>query len=303
MSFWKNYLSHHKGQNKSMTQLSQSYKKCLKVMTWNVLARMATKHNAEEHAYQPVGIKGTEEHIEQTMKRFEIILSDIIKSDMDILFLQEVDYNLFYYLQKYISKDYNIFFNSVQDYRFTDQSETFGTAVLWKKKRFVVKKTIETNSKDNKYSYKNCNAVLLYDKNTKKTFYCLSIHLSGKNMETNNLLLKDTFKKIDKKYPFIISGDFNCSFVLTDCLQNYKLLKDLDTFQFKKKDISTCNFDFNNKNKEALIDSIFFSQFSGITYKIGKSNCKLSLYNNKKPYSNIKLGSDHFWIQGLIQFL
>ena len=89
MSFWKNYISQHKGQNKSMTQLSQSYKKCLKVMTWNVLARMATKHNAEEHAYQPVGIKGTEEHIEQTMKRFEIILSDITKSDMDILFLQE----------------------------------------------------------------------------------------------------------------------------------------------------------------------------------------------------------------------
>jgi hypothetical protein len=41
MSFWKNYISHHKGQNKSMTQLFQSYKKCLKVMTWNVLARMA----------------------------------------------------------------------------------------------------------------------------------------------------------------------------------------------------------------------------------------------------------------------
>ena len=80
-------------------------------------------------------------------------------------------------------------------------------------------------------------------------------------------------------------------------------MKDLDTFQFKKKDISTCNFDFNNKNKEALIDSIFFSQFTGITYKMGKSNCKLSLYNNKKPYSNIKLGSDHFWIKGLIQFL
>ena len=32
MSFWKNYISHHKGHNKSMTQLSQSYKKCLKVI-------------------------------------------------------------------------------------------------------------------------------------------------------------------------------------------------------------------------------------------------------------------------------
>ena len=93
MSFWKNYISHHKGQKKSITQLSQSYKKCLKVMTWNVLARMATKHNAEEHAYQPVGIKGTEEHIEQIMKRFESISSHKTKWGWDILLLPGGDWN------------------------------------------------------------------------------------------------------------------------------------------------------------------------------------------------------------------
>lgn len=308
MSFWKDFLIFNKGKGKKTNELSEEYAKCVKLMTWNVLARSPTKYFHKEHSYLPLGEEGISEHIEQTMNRYKIILEEIKKMDADVLFLQEMDYNLYYYLKKHINGRYKIFFNSVADSRTKDQSNSFGTGILWKKQRFVLRKSYEINSNTDKYSWKNSNTTLLYDKISDKTFYCISIHLSGSNMDSNLLLLNDTFKKINKKYPFIIAGDLNCRYHLSDCLKKYYMLNDLNTYKFKKNDISTCSFDFFKKvkDKKALIDSILFnSKIQGITYKIEKHSCKTKLYEkkDKKIYSNINYGSDHFWIKGLIQFL
>lgn len=303
MTFWRAFLNFNRGKKKNIQELSREYLDTIKIMTWNVLARKATRYQSNEHMYHPDAIKHLSEHIEQTIRRYELIFEQIEKNDMDIIFLQEVDVNLYTYMKKHLKNDYQIIFNPVLDNNSNNQSLSFGTAILFKNKRFLLNKTYEINSKSDKYAWKNATVALLNDKKNKKgSFYCISIHLSGSQTEKNIELLKDTFKKIKKEIPILIAGDFNCRYLLSDCLLKYDQFKELNTFKIKKKDISTCTFDYDNKHKKSLIDGIFFSKkFEPITYQIGKHKCQKKLYQKNENYSDINYGSDHFWIKGLIQ--
>ena len=304
MTFWKDFLKYKKGRGKNVNELSRDYINTIKIMTWNVLAPKATKYQSVEHKYHPQSVKGLSEHIEQTIRRYELIFQEIVKKDMDIICLQEVDSNLFAYMKKHLKDEYQIIFYPVFDNNSNNQSFSFGTAVLFKIKRFQIKKKNEINSKTNKYQWKNSTIVLLKDKKTDKLFYVVSIHLSGSNPEKNIELIGDTIKKMKKDIPFIIAGDFNCRYLLSDCLSKYEKFSELKTFKFKKNDISTCSFDYDAKYKESLIDGVFFSKnFNGINYKIGKYSCEKKLYKETKnnSYSDVVFGSDHFWIKGLLE--
>ena len=303
MTFWKDFLKFKKGKGKNINELLREYINTIKIMSWNVLAPQATKFHSLEHKYYPQTIKGLSEHIEQTIKRYELIFVELNKKNMDIICLQEVDSNLFAYMKKHLKEEYQIIFYPVFNNDSNDQSFSFGTAILFKIKRFQLKKKYEINSKTNKYQWKNSTIVLVKDKKTDKLFYIISIHMSGSKSEKNIELITDTIKKMKKDIPFIIAGDFNCRYLLSDCLSKYEKFSELETFKFKDGDISTCTFDYDTKNKESLIDGVFFSSdFNGINYKIGKHSCNKKIYKEKKNnYSEGVFGSDHFWIKGLLE--
>ena len=84
MTFWKDFLKFKKGNGKKINELSREYINTIKIMSWNVLAPKATKYQSVEHKYHPQTVKGLSEHIEQTIRRYELIFKEIVS----LLFFQ-----------------------------------------------------------------------------------------------------------------------------------------------------------------------------------------------------------------------
>lgn len=297
----KNKSSEKKSSKKKTSKKKSSKNKSSKfnIMTWNVLTRKATQYRWKSHNY----FKKLNEHMEQTLQRYKIILNNINKYKPHILCLQEFDYNLFYYLKKHLDTKYNILFQPNPSKTTYYKHDTYGTSIIWDKTRFTHKKEISVNINDKlikSATQKNSTIILFFDKKTKKTFNCVSIHLAGNNKNEVDLLINETFKNINNNYPIIICGDFNCRHNVTNCLKKYKEFKNLKMFKFKKNDHTTCTFDYDNKYPKSLIDGIYFTNnIKPTSYNIGKKSCKIPIYKKttKNNYSDIKLGSDHFWIK------
>lgn len=294
-----------KNKNPSNKKNKSSSSEKINIMTWNILARITTRYRWKIHNF----LENLSEHIEQTLNRYQLILNEIKKHKQDIYCLQEVDYNFVYYIKKHLDKKYSIFFEPNSDNSKYKKNNLYGTAIIWDKTRFKSKKKMAidiNNKKLKKYTQKNSTVILFFDKKTKKQFNCVSIHLSGTNKEERYLLIDETFKKLDKKYPIIICGDFNCKYNITNCINEHKQLKNLNTFKYKKTDYSTCIFDYDNKFPKALIDGIFYTDtINLIKHNIGKKkSCKNPIYKkNSNNYSDTASGSDHFWLKGTFQII
>ena len=233
----------------------------IKVMSYNVLARGATPYQNHGYSFENIReipiidsqIPKTDsqiqmpkpyEHIEQTMKRYELIKKEIQDKSPDIVLLQEVDNYFFTYILKELSY-YDGYFKTIVPELKGDLSLLFSTAVLWKKKMFDCKtfKTldnemathnVEHNQTANVYpetiSFHNKNATFvtldtLDERKHKKSIIVVSFHLPGDKKNQNlftqqkqNLLnyindhlrkkLENSENSENSKY-IIIGGDLN----------------------------------------------------------------------------------------------
>ena len=56
MTFWRAFLNFNRGKKKNIQELSREYLDTIKIMTWNVLARKATRYQSNEQMYHPDAI-------------------------------------------------------------------------------------------------------------------------------------------------------------------------------------------------------------------------------------------------------
>lgn len=116
------------------------------VMSYNVLARGATKFQHEKHNFKFEAnnsvaggpIVEVYEHIEQTIQRYEKIKREIENQDPDIVLLQEVDNYFFTYILKHLNNYRGYFKQFVPNLKEKDLSLNFSTAVLWNNQKFIL---------------------------------------------------------------------------------------------------------------------------------------------------------------------
>jgi mRNA deadenylase 3'-5' endonuclease subunit Ccr4 len=216
----------------------------IKVMSYNVLARGATPYQNHGYTFEnkreiqktdsQIEMPKPYEHIEQTMKRYELIKKEIQYKDPDIVLLQEVDNYFFTYILKELSY-YDGYFKTIVPAPKGDLSLLFSTAVLWKKKMFIYKTSkpldneiakhnVVHNQTANVYpetiSFHNKNATFvtldtLDERNPNKSIIVVSFHLPGdknnKNLFTQEKqnLLNYINAHLPKNEYIIIGGDLN----------------------------------------------------------------------------------------------
>jgi endonuclease/exonuclease/phosphatase family metal-dependent hydrolase len=289
----------------------------IKVMTYNVLARDATRFQSEFHQFrfnnysnmyydckdlnkQPhfaindetarIVSKNDKEHIEQTIKRYELIKREIEEKNPDIILLQEVDFTFFSYILKHL-KQYRGFFKILIWDKDANASTSFGTAIMWNADKFECKhgNTIDTTSADTEYTSKcisngnkkdpfqgkNATVVRLTHTVSQKQVTAVSVHLPGDSSSgypsnsTRELIVDKIVKEVESDAQVIIGGDLNCPLFSqqNECFTKIleKLTNTYDRLSFLNQPMTntTCSFDYAPKggNKNELIDTIFFKGF------------------------------------------
>ena len=95
-----------------------------KIMTYNVLAHFATKHNEL--------LKPTVEEDTEMTQRYNIIVKTLQESDCDVILLQEVDNTLFNKFTQELP-EYTSYSNVVN----YNNNARFETCILFKKPKFI----------------------------------------------------------------------------------------------------------------------------------------------------------------------
>ena len=292
----------------------------IKIMTYNVLAYSATKHNK-------ILNKNSETFLERDA-RYEIIIATLNDSDCDVILLQEVDPTLFDKIKKKLL-NYSAISSDVINNGGIDNGR-FETCVLFKIDKFETNYSIYFISSDDRTTYDGKNAVAINLKLNDHDLTFVSLHLSGKDETAAKQLLTDIEKNVKDRKNVIVAGDFNCDFDgcdVPECnLCQTKLTQDEvkrilnnntvnggfnEAICMKKcTSKTTCSFDYANESindTAAVIDRIFYKGFifNQTTYQIITPGC---IGNNAKIWNrsdgadteNIVINaSDHFPVMGV----
>ncbi len=277
--------------SKKLLEKSTQY---LRVMSWNILARGATKYHFESRV---------SENESQTEKRYNKIMSQIVGKNPDIVLLQEVDYIFFMSFKLKYWNDYDIIFSQFPGDNVANES--FGTAMIFKKGKFKNKITYEyIDSLDKEeYGYKNALILNLID-NRNRPMVFITTHLSGSNVDTAvNLLnkIKDKLDSVSDTTVVVMGGDFNCDLnnVEGGCGEGIRNIveRDMDlkrSLQETAEPVSTCSFDYSDTKDSALIDQIYYNNLNELNSFVDKTmEC-----DDRKIWDegsdNIYYPSDHF---------
>jgi exonuclease III len=220
------------------------------IMSYNVLARGATHHMKNKHRYL-IGDNSQLEHIEQSLKRYNIIKDEIKHNNPDVVLLQEVDSDFFNFILEKLTIYEGYFHIFIPQKESTERpmelSNYFGTAIIWNKDKFktVFSKTLDSSEymkseiykksiseidgggKKDVFGNKNATIVSLKVKDENlllkakhENLIIVSLHLSGDINKSNKatpekiLLLEYVLDELNKLHPtyIVIGGDFNCPF-------------------------------------------------------------------------------------------
>jgi hypothetical protein len=164
-----------------------------KIMSYNVLARETTHFHNNSHNFKfdknsnllHTQIPFQNEHIEQTIQRFDKIKIEIEKQAPDIVLLQEVDNYFFTYIMKHL-QDYDGYFNLFIPTINKELSIKHGTSIIWRKNKFILNEVLTLdaelyrNKKKQDINLGNSNATYVKLKernNLEETILVASIHL------------------------------------------------------------------------------------------------------------------------------
>ena len=308
---------------------SKPSKEEIKIMTYNVLAHCATKHNEL--------LEKNLEKIEEMTQRYNKIVNTLDNSECDVILLQEVDKTLF---EQFTDKLINYTaYSNVVNYK---NNARFETCVLFNKSKFICKKKTFISSEDkNIYDGKNAYTITLESiLNKGKEITFVSVHLSGKDKIASKNLLTEIGTIVSSDDNVIVAGDFNCDYTdpssglcqtgLTKeiiikylngeikddklnsnfkeavCGDDVSYVSENETEVLKKcgEKVTTCHFDYATEsasNKKALIDRIFYKGvvFNHNTYDIITPGCDNYQIWTRPIMSPIKNASDHFPLIGV----
>ena len=308
---------------------SKPSKEEIKIMTYNVLAHCATKHNEL--------LEKNLEKIEEMTQRYNKIVNTLDNSECDVILLQEVDKTLF---EQFTDKLINYTaYSNVVNYK---NNARFETCVLFNKSKFICKKKTFISSEDkNIYDGKNAYTITLESiLNKGKEITFVSVHLSGKNETASKNLLTEIGTIVSSYDNVIVAGDFNCDYTDSDsglcqtgltkeiiikylngeikddklnsnfkeavCGDDVSYVSENETEVLKKcgEKVTTCHFDYATEsasNKKALIDRIFYKGvvFNHNTYDIITPGCDNYQIWTRPKMSPIKDASDHFPLIGV----
>ena len=308
---------------------SKPSKEEIKIMTYNVLAHCATKHNEL--------LEKNLEKIEEMTQRYNKIVNTLDNSECDVILLQEVDKTLF---EQFTDKLINYTaYSNVVNYK---NNARFETCVLFNKSKFICKKkTFISRKAKNIYDGKNAYTITLESiLNKGKEITFVSVHLSGKNETASKNLLTEIGTIVSSDDNVIVAGDFNCDYTdpssglcqtgLTKeiiikylngeikddklnsnfkeavCGDDVSYVSENETEVLKKcgEKVTTCHFDYATEsasNKKALIDRIFYKGvvFNHNTYDIITPGCDNYQIWTRPKMSPIKDASDHFPLIGV----
>jgi mRNA deadenylase 3'-5' endonuclease subunit Ccr4 len=268
----------------------------LKVMSWNILARYATKYHFDPNI--------NEEEC-QTNNRHNKIMEIISQNYPDIVLLQEVDYIFYMSFKLNQWSHYDIIFSQYPGESYSEDSKgSFGTAIIFKKEKFKNKITYEYINSINRMDYDNKNALILslIDNNEKHMTF-VSTHLSGKkNDASENLLnqIKDKLKGVLDSDIVVIGGDLNCDLnihsepcynKINNVMVQMKMVPVVS--DISDRDISTCSFDYGTTKQATLIDQMYYNnKLEKLDQLVGSIDCPTHIW--AEGTCDINYPSDHF---------
>ena len=163
-----------------------------KIMSYNVLAKESTNLYYKNHNFKinknliKYEHNNHNEHIEQTVQRYNKIKKEIEVQRPDIILLQEVDNYFFTFILKHL-QDYDGYFNPfIPKINPDDLSIKHSTSILWKKNKFILN---EEKKQKNLITY-----IKLSEKdNPEETLSLISVQLPF-HMPNLNALTKEKKK-------------------------------------------------------------------------------------------------------------
>lgn len=171
----------------------------IKVLSWNILASEFIKKS-----YYPTLNFNL---LNDRNKRIKIIIDNLMKEDPDIILLQEVMVKEYYYLKKYLKKNY--YFSVLTNVNWNGNEKTeSGNITLYKKKHFYKKNNTNNLLYNNKIYGSYIIIQLLNDKNN-KLLHLFNVHLDDLSWQTRLKQINTIRPQLEKNKYCILGGDLN----------------------------------------------------------------------------------------------